>query len=496
MNKKVKITESQYNNLMKLLVESPFDQMTKSIIKEDDIVKISWKNISMKFKVVGNKNGRILMDSLETDSSKDYRFFMIYTSLDGNKLELRKINKITGKDKLDSVGSWPQMVLTDVKGIDVIRDGKIIDSVESIKPSEQDGTEDNGEVSDESFNDGVNNHLGLLFDELKKDKGVKLFLTNGEMWLCCYAVSDGVFTLEIVEGKSLPELNKWDYLNLKLTYSDDLFESNKSVVKTIDGGKTFSLLFDVVKGEDKSQIWINGINGISVTNTCGDFSETEEDKKETEEERIAREEKEDEERSKKSKEERDYENMKAEELRVFGKKAYDAIVNDPSLRAAFFTQPTFWEAFKSGLTGKKHPGHGMITTLNIVDKYMAKKVDTRLGGDFNLGEPVKFKFENPFELTYSDTNGNNQTAFIKGELEYTGRVKKAKSYDVRMIFVGDINLGVTIKDPVDGNDAYTFICDAAIYDDKGETEIGSKKEDIKTFITPSSTGYKPYNKNN
>jgi hypothetical protein len=49
MAKKIKISESQYNTLQKYLVETPYDEVYKSI-KVDDIIEIENKGNISKYK--------------------------------------------------------------------------------------------------------------------------------------------------------------------------------------------------------------------------------------------------------------------------------------------------------------------------------------------------------------------------------------------------------------------------------------------------------------
>jgi hypothetical protein len=51
MAKKIKISESQYNTLQKYLVETPYDEVYKSI-KVDDIIEIENKGNISKYKVM------------------------------------------------------------------------------------------------------------------------------------------------------------------------------------------------------------------------------------------------------------------------------------------------------------------------------------------------------------------------------------------------------------------------------------------------------------
>ena len=94
MSKKIKITESQYNRLINLMVETPFDAMAKTSIQAGDIISITWKGSKNNFKVINNTSGQIIMDNVDTNSNnKDFRYFMVYTSLTGDDMEVRRVHK-------------------------------------------------------------------------------------------------------------------------------------------------------------------------------------------------------------------------------------------------------------------------------------------------------------------------------------------------------------------------------------------------------------------
>ena len=136
MNKKIKITESQYNRLIQLMVETPFDTMTKNSIKAGDIITITWKGTKNNFKVINNTSGQIIMDNIDKGSTNiNYRYFMVYTSLNGDDLQLRRVNKKKEVDKLNDTKSWSPITVKDITNIEVIRDGKVVDKVDLLSPS-------------------------------------------------------------------------------------------------------------------------------------------------------------------------------------------------------------------------------------------------------------------------------------------------------------------------------------------------------------------------
>lgn len=388
MSKKIKITESQYNRLIQLMVETPFDTMAKDSIKAGDIISITWKGTKNNFKVINNTSGQIIMDNIDKGSTNiNYRYFMVYTSLNGDDLQLRRVNKKKEADKLNDTKSWSPITVKDISSIEVIRDGKVVDKVDPLSPSpekqQKQGKKPNENMTDYLIGE-VNNYLAVILGQLVEGKGLTLELSNASIIFCCLKKTGGVFNLEISQNKSLPSLNKWDSFILELKGNaddDNLYELNKNIIKTTDGGKTFGLKFKVQSGNDNSEVWIVGCNGVSITKSCEDLSDDDVDEKDIE---------------------NDEEVKKDEgELKMDAEEAFQKILSDPLMKKAFYSQPTFWQAFVAELKGKKHPGNGIITVLNLVKKYENKKLAEKIGEGFGEErDEVMFKPLEPITINY------------------------------------------------------------------------------------------------
>ena len=128
MKKKLIITESQYAELKKRLVETPFDKLTKTVIKVGDIIEVETNKRVFLYKVISSFGGQIQMDGIDTDI-KDYRFFISSNGLNKNNFYGKKINKVKNPDLLKNPQSWEKFnaVITNFK---VNRNNKIIDSAD------------------------------------------------------------------------------------------------------------------------------------------------------------------------------------------------------------------------------------------------------------------------------------------------------------------------------------------------------------------------------
>ncbi len=398
MSKKIKITESQYNRLVQLMVETPFDTMAKDSIKAGDIISITWKGTKNNFKVINNTSGQVVMDNIDKGSTNiNYRYFMVYTSLNGDDLQMRRVHKIKEADKLNDSKTWSPITVKDITNIEVIRDGKVVDKVDPLSPSaekqQKKGGAEDEKVTDDFIQD-INNNLSIILEQLNENKGLKLFMNNATIVFCCNGRNGNVFNLEISENKSIPSLDKWDsyILEIKGNPNDDdessLYEANKDIVKVTDGGKTFGLKFQVQSGEKKSQVWVLNNEGLSVTKSCTDFEEEEGAKED--------------------------EAKSDDELKRDARELYNDILADKNMQKAFYSQPTFWQAFMSELRGKKHPGTGIITVMKIVKKYKDKKLAEQIGEGFGKkGDIVKFTPLKPIEIDYNTKKGERRTFTIQ-----------------------------------------------------------------------------------
>jgi hypothetical protein len=337
------------------------------------------------------------MDNIDKGSTNiNYRYLMVYTSLDGDDMELRRVNKVKEADKLNDQKQWSTVTVKDITDIQVIRDGKVVDRVDPVSPSaaKQQKQGNTGTTESQDFITDINNNLAIILEQLQEGKGLKFILSNAELIFCCNSKSGGVFDLEITENKSIPVLNKWQTFVLDIKGNPDdeqtsLYEANKDIIKTPDNGKTFSLKFKVFAGDKQSEVWVVGGQGVAITKSCEDKTEDSDETKEPEKEE--------------------------EELKLDAKEAFEKILADPMMQKAFYSQPTFWQSFVAELRGKKHPGNGIITVLNIVSKYENKKIVEQIGEGFTdkKGVVVQFKPLSPIMLNYNAQKEGRKTFTVQ-----------------------------------------------------------------------------------
>ena len=128
MAKKIKITESQYNNLKQFLVETPFSVLVKNTVKVGDIIKIKIGNLTNDYKVVASLGGQIQMDGINT-SNKNFRYLVTQASFENNEIEGLRIDKLANPQLLKTPNKWENFT-SKVDDFQVIRNNKVIDSAD------------------------------------------------------------------------------------------------------------------------------------------------------------------------------------------------------------------------------------------------------------------------------------------------------------------------------------------------------------------------------
>ena len=435
-NKKLKITEAQYNRMLQLMTETPFDAMAKQSIQVDDVIRINWKNSANNFKVIDNSGGQIIMDNIDKNSANiNNRYFMSFTSLNGDDLDLRKVNKLKQQDKIDDIKSWDPITVKDLSNIQVFRDGKLIDTVDAMNPTaekqQKKGSDANKINVNPDFMDMINNDLAIIIEQLEEKKGINLIFNSSFVNFCCVDRTGESFVLEVNkdENTTLVDLNKWDYFILPLKgnpNSDNLYLENKDIVSTNDG-VTYNLKFKVTVGQVNKEIIIKSIKGVSILNDCISSDEDKEDDSEKE--------------------------PASEEIIADAEKALEMILNNPDLKDVFYKQPTFWERFKADLAGKKAQGSGIITTLNIVSKYTDNIIKDKIGKGFVKNNQAKFIPTEEVSVKYRDDSDVIHTYDLP-MVEDLIRVRRHEIDDVTQVLQKTIpnsplSLRILVKDKTD-----------------------------------------------
>jgi len=456
MNNKLIVTEAQYQRLLNFINETPFDAMVKNTIKVGDTIVITWKNSKNNFKVVDNTSGHIIMDNIDAGSSNiNYRYYMVYTGLHGDDLELRRVHKINEKDKLSDFKAWSPLTVKDITNIQVLRGGKQIDIVDPVSPTaekqQKQGTKDNLSSKDVSgdFISSINEELRYILENLDKEKGFKLSFNNGDIMFCCLAKSNNTFTLELIKetNKTLPELNKWDTYILEIkgdvnNETTDFYQENLDILSTNDNVK-LNVKFKVMAGNNNGETVVAGIKNFSVTTSCESDEEEGEEKQKEEE-------------------------QSPEELKADGQLALKMILADPDLKAAFYTQPSFWQAFVADLRGEKPTGNGIIPTLDLLNKYGMNKIKQKIGDGFVVDNDAKYQLLKTIEVPYKTSKNTNAVETLRAGTDYI-RVRRHVIEDRDQVLIKQLNKNLDLRIIVKNKTE-----DPNVYD--CEIEIGKLKK--------------------
>jgi hypothetical protein len=399
-NKKIKITESQYKRILNLLVEAPFNNIVNNIIQVGDIITISHKNSKNNFKVLDNLSGHITMDNVDKKSINiNFRYYVVSTSLNGSSLSLKRVNKVKDKDKLDNPDSWETTTINDITNFQISRDGSVIDSVDGLGVS--------NEINSEEV---IGRKIGYLLDNLTEGKGVKIAMKNTFILFCCVSRTQNIFELEISKNNSFPKLSEWDNFSLTIKGNGDdedisLFEQNKDIFTASSDNSSFTMKIKAFRGTENKTFNLSGVVEVGVTGSC-DKEDVENDKDTENNKEVSPEE-------------------EKEKLEKEGKETYQRILSDPFMKKAFYSQPTFWQSFVSELKGEKSPGNGIITAMNMVNRYTETKLSEEIGIGFNYSKGTKIKFTptRPITINYKKNN-STETLELNTDKEITGEIAK------------------------------------------------------------------------
>lgn len=357
--------------------------MLKSDVKKDDMIRVVSQKKVNTFRVVRNDMGQVYLDSLDYGSPNlKYQFYLTTTSLDGDQLVLKKANKEKEMKKPTNVRGWKTEVLKGVTKIDLIRDGHTIDSVDITKqkPEPKDGKNEKVDFMDE-----MENNLALIDEQVKQGSGLVLSMSNREeLTMCCVSRTNNTIIFELVSETSIDGLEKWDSFVYFVRKDAEgvYYRKSKDMIRTKDDGKSFSLMFKANSGTETKSVWLNGILGITVEDGCG--KEQSSDSTPDRQER---------------------------QLRNDGKKAMDLILNDPTLRKAFYQQPSLWKLFKGELKGKPAEGSGILPTIKLVGRYFDRVFRERMNASFIPHRIVTFRPVEYFTVPYSRNGKKFDYAF-------------------------------------------------------------------------------------
>lgn len=172
-------------------------------------------------------------------------------------------------------------------------------------------------------------------------------------------------------------------------------------------------------------------------------------------------------------------------------KYYDEVVNDPNLRKAFYTAPSFWNYFTSALKNKKARGSGIFPAYELINNYFSKKINDKLPGFTNKeNKRASFYLFETLVIPYEDLSGKEHELVMTPKYyKATVRQYEAGMGDVKILtYKGNGSWGfkVAVKKPT-GDRPDEYYCDIYVNINKVEENRYVKRNVILKFI--NSDGY-------
>ena len=259
-------------------------------------------------------------------------------------------------------------------------------------------------VKNKDYGKSLGKFILNFYDNIKKgENSVLTTANNAKIVLKCVSDNNNLFKFEVIQDTS-KILKNWKFLEIKINPGDgdaggteQEYLLNKNVIEIPENKNGVNLIFTVINnsGGKKSGFKLNNIKSVELSNS----------------------------QEPKPEEPKPEESKPEEETLKSGKDAYKEIINDPLLRKAFFKEPSFWETFKAELTGKKAVGTGIMTALDILDKYNLRNLNEKISNKFIPEQKVTIKFLKDYDIKFSEKS----TEKVNTYSTYEFFVKKRKS---------------------------------------------------------------------
>ena len=175
-----------------------------------------------------------------------------------------------------------------------------------------------------------------------------------------------------------------------------------------------------------------------------------------------------------------------DKLKSDGKVALDMILNDPTLRAAFYTQPTFLERLKAELTGKAATGTGIKPTLDLLNKYSDREIKEKLGTGFKDNKVALFEVLDDVIINY----GKNKEFRLDRGIKYNAKPREHVLTDKNTRVLREDPSGKP-SDPFEiivltkGDEENTYLCKV--------NKIEKTENQVKRYPAPSKIRIKFFN---
>lgn len=340
------------------------------------------------------------------------------------------------------------------------------------------------------FTNWVNTEIIPIFiRKVKPNTGINIKFGNKIINLCCISRNGNTFTFTLNTDTNIKEFKNWKIFTIKFRGTgkkgENLYKLNKELIQTTNG-QTLDLKLVGSYGKTTKIVWIKDIYDIELAN-CGKRPPKKVKQKPVVKPKVEPTEPE------KIKPEVEKSN---EELIDDAEVAMHLILNDPNLKKAFYTQPSLWNLFTAELKGKEATGSGIVPTLDIVGRYMSKRLGETLGADFMEGETVKYQLvDKEVIFNYKDDNNMDREIKLVPNKPYYIKVGRRDFDDnFYVLFNQEEKFKILIKEKTQTPNVY--LCDIVKVNFNKESKDDIRENINIKFLTDdnNANGYKPKTK--
>lgn len=173
-------------------------------------------------------------------------------------------------------------------------------------------------------------------------------------------------------------------------------------------------------------------------------------------------------------------------------KYYKEIVNDPSLKKAFYKAPSFWNYLTAALNNKEARGKGIFPAYEIINNYFTSKINQKFPGFTDKeNKSASFYLYDDVVINYKKINkdGFDKLFIEMGNHKATVRQYEPGLSDVKVLTSRNYNCKILVKKPT-GNRPDEFLCD--IYVNKNNVEENKYVSENVRIKFLNSEGYTSY----
>lgn len=172
MNKRLKLTETQFQKIKKFIFESSFDLMFKNYTKKGDLIIVNTEKEIIKFKVVDVTDKGIFMINVRSVNLPFNKLvYFAFDSFKNNILKLKIANDEQSKQNPLNPDTWKETTINNTKSIDIFRNNQLVDSTDNSKNQQNTEQPDSDNETPQGTDDSTDGSTDGSNDEELIEKG-------------------------------------------------------------------------------------------------------------------------------------------------------------------------------------------------------------------------------------------------------------------------------------------------------------------------------------